>query len=119
MSKLINCVVDTQNKEERSKLIDFVSERIKAMAVIGDTEGFQLLVVHGDIVGSIGVIVANDLVTKKGYVHFQSFDEFEKYHIKKEIGATRYEIYEKYGLKPKLTHKTGSGVIVSSKRKKC
>ena len=116
MSKIINCVVDTQNKKERERLVDFVCERIEAFALIDDSDGFQLMMVRGEMIGNIGVISARNLVTKEGFRHFLSVGEFEKYHIIQEIGEARYEIYEKYGLKPTVIHRAGTRIIMKNNK---
>lgn len=116
MPKIINCVVDTYSKKEREKLVDFICERIKPSSFLDDYDGFQLMVVHNGIVGNVGAISARYLVEIENYLHFLSVDSFEEYHIRQEIGDTRYEIYEKYGIKPTIVHKTGAITIIPAKR---
>ena len=76
MSESINCVIDTQNKTERQKLIDYLTTNNVTLSTIDDYDGFQLVAVSDFGVGYIGVIVANNLVGKENYKHFKSVDEY-------------------------------------------
>ena len=76
MSKTINCVIDTQNKREREALIDYLTTDNVTLSTIDDYDGFQLVAVSDFGVGYIGVIVANNLVNKENYKHFNSVDEY-------------------------------------------
>lgn len=75
----VNCVIDTHNKTERQELIDYISERSLAVAIINDDDGFQLIVVHAGVIGNIGVDAAKDLVNNQGYKHFFSVKEYKEY----------------------------------------
>lgn len=81
MSKIIECVVDTNSKKEREELINYVSERELFISVIDDSDGFALIGIrkNGGI-GYLGVICAKDLVDNYGYKHFTSVKEFIAYH---------------------------------------
>ena len=76
MSKEINCVIDTQNKEERTKLIDYVTRGNITISTVDDYDGFQLVAISEFGAGYIGVIVADNLVNKKDYKHFSSVDDY-------------------------------------------
>ena len=77
MSNHINCVVDTHSKQERERLIDYVSEKELFVSIIDDFDGFQLVgITYSGDVGYLGVIAANDLVKNQGYKHFSSIDEY-------------------------------------------
>lgn len=84
MLRTINCVVDTQDKTERKKLIDYVSQKNITISNIDDIEGFQLIALTKSKVGYIGVIVASNLVNKHNYKHFNSVDEYIQRCIKNE-----------------------------------
>lgn len=116
MSNLINCVVDTHNKQEREKLAKFVSEKTKTKIVIDSFNGFQLMAIHNENLGNVGVIVARNMINKEKFIHFSSYEQFEEYHIKKEIGEARFEIYKKYGLRPTIVRKTGASVSIIIKK---
>ena len=79
MSKMINCIVDTNNNKEREEFINYICKDNLAIAITNDIDGFQLIVVSGGIIGNIGVITAHDLVDNKGYKHFLSFKEYKNY----------------------------------------
>ncbi len=76
MSKEINCVIDTNNKKERSKLIDYVTRKNITISTVDDYDGFQLVAISEFGAGYIGVIVANNLVNKENYKHFKSVNEY-------------------------------------------
>lgn len=116
MSNLINCVVDTHNKEERKKLVKFVSEKTKTKIVIKSLNGFQLMAIHNGTIGNVGVIVARNMINKEGFIHFFTYEEFEEYHMKREIGEARFEIYKKYGLRPTIVYKKGASVLITIKK---
>ena len=78
MSKEINCVIDTQSKEERTKLIDYVTRKNITISTVDDYDGFQLVAISEFGAGYVGVIVANNLVNKKDYKHFGSVDDYIK-----------------------------------------
>ena len=79
MSKVINCIVDTNNKKEREELINYICKDNLAIAITNDIDGFQLIVVSAGIIGNIGVITAHDLVDNKGYKHFLYIEEYKNY----------------------------------------
>lgn len=77
MSKITNCVVGTESKKDRKRLIDYLCEKGKYVAIIDDHDGFQLIGIteeHG--VGYLGVICAENLVNKHGYTLFPSVEAF-------------------------------------------
>ena len=81
MSEIINCVVDTNSKNERKELIDYVSRKELFISVIDDNDGFALVGIRKDgAVGYLGVICAKDIVDNHGHKHFASVKEFIAYH---------------------------------------
>ena len=76
MSKEINCVIDTQSKEERTKLIDYVTRKNMTISTVDDYDGFQLVSISEFGAGYIGVIVANNLINKENFRHFKSVDDY-------------------------------------------
>ena len=81
MSKFIDCVIDTKNKKERERLINYVSQKELFISVISDNDGFALVCIgHNNLVGYLGVICAKDLVDNRGWKHFHSVKEFIDYH---------------------------------------
>ena len=76
MSESIKCVIDTQNKQDRQKLIDHLTRDNITLSTIDDYDGFQLVAVSEFGIGYVGVIVANSLVNKENYKHFKSVDEY-------------------------------------------
>ena len=80
MSKIIECVVDTNSKKERKELIDYVSGKELFLSVIDDSEGFALVGIRKDgEIGYLGVICAKDLVDNHGYKHFSSVKDYIAY----------------------------------------
>ena len=76
MSKEIYCVIDTQSKKERHKLVDYVTRKNITISTVDDYDGFLLVAISEFGAGYIGVIVANNLVNKENYKHFKSVDEY-------------------------------------------
>ena len=76
MSESIKCVIDTQNKQDRQKLIDHLTRDNITFSTVDDYDGFQLVAVSEFGIGYVGVIVANNLVNKENYKHFKSVDEY-------------------------------------------
>lgn len=77
MSKTANCVVGTESRKDRKRLIDFLSKKGKYVSLIDDYNGFQLILItedHG--IGYIGVICAENLVNKHGFTMFPSVKDF-------------------------------------------
>lgn len=81
MSKIIECVVDTNNKKEREELINYVNRKEQFVSIIDDYDGFALVGISkdGDI-GYLGTICARDLVKNHSWKHFSSVKEFIDYH---------------------------------------
>lgn len=81
MLKIIECVVDTNNKKEREQLINYVSRKELFVSVIDDYDGFALVGIRKDgSIGYLGVITAKDLVKNHNWKHFSSVQEFIDYH---------------------------------------
>ena len=78
--KIFDCVIDTHCKKQRKILIDYITAKEDfIISDIDNFEGFQLVGVHKDMVGCLGVIVSHDLVKKHGYKHFGSVKEYINY----------------------------------------
>ena len=75
MSKLINCIIDTHSRLEREELCNYLDETQQ----FDDIDGFQLIGIINNLIGPVGVIVANDLVTNHHYKHFHSVKEYISY----------------------------------------
>lgn len=72
-----DCVIDTHSKEERKRLIDYITNKDGCViSNIDDYDGFQLVGVVRDEVGFLGVIASWDLVMNHGYKHYAYVDEY-------------------------------------------
>ncbi len=81
MSKIIECVIDTNNKKEREQLINYVSQKELFVSVIDDYDDFALVGIRKDgAIGYLGVITAKDLMKNHNWKHFFSVQEFIDYH---------------------------------------
>lgn len=81
MSKIIECVVDTNSKKEREELINYVSEKELFISVIDDSEGFKAIGIKKyDTYGYLDFLCANELLKKDECKHFASLEEFISYH---------------------------------------
>lgn len=83
MSKIIECVVDTNSKQEREELINYVSQKELFVSMIDDYDGFILVGIRKDgYIGYLGIICAKDLTENHNWKHFLSVKEFIDYHDK-------------------------------------
>ena len=81
MSKIIECVIDTNSKKERQELIDYVSKRELFISIVDDGDSYELVGIKKD--GNIGylfIIRRKELINLNEYKHFASTKEFIKYH---------------------------------------
>ena len=76
--KKIICVVNTQSKEERKTLIDYITCISGLLvSVISEVEGFQEIYVREDDVWMV-MTVNKPEISKKVPIHYSSFIEFKE-----------------------------------------
>ena len=76
--KKIICVVDTESKQERKALVDYITCKSGLLvSVISEAEGYQEIYVREDDVW-MAVTVKNSELSKKTSLHYSSFEEFKE-----------------------------------------
>ena len=76
--KKIICVVDTQTKEERKALVDYITCKSGLLvSAISEVEGFQEIYVREDDVWMAMTVIKPEL-SKRTSIHYSSFKEFKE-----------------------------------------
>ena len=78
MKKKIICVVNTNSKQERQALVDYITCKSGLLvSVISEKDGFQEIYVREDDVWMAMTVIKPEL-SKRTSIHYSSFKEFKE-----------------------------------------
>ena len=78
--KQFDCVIGTKSKEERKRLVDYITNKDGiVVSNIDDFEGFQVVGISRGSYSILAIITSSDIINDYKDLHFPSVEEYIAY----------------------------------------